>query len=164
MARNRLRLLLTLILVLSFGSLFSSSLRQLYYLLRLPFVWESSSSTAAISQEHDQFDITFAAYEANYSTADAGYPALIPPILHHIHLGSRPPRPEWLEARELCLKHHASWSTFIWNEESAEKLVREDFPHLYQMWKSYPYMIQRIDALRYMILQKHGGKSTTRAV
>ncbi|KAH1298414.1 hypothetical protein KXX11_006981 [Aspergillus fumigatus] len=157
MARNRIRLLLILLLALSIGGLFSSSLRQLYYLLRLPFVWKASSAASIISQEHDQFDVTFAAFEANYSTAELGRPALIPPILHHIHLGSRPPREEWLEARELCLKHHASWSTFVWNEESAEKLVREDFPHLYEMWKGYPYMSQRVDALRYMILHKHGG-------
>ncbi|RLL93556.1 hypothetical protein CFD26_101903 [Aspergillus turcosus] len=157
MARNRLRLLLTLLLALSFTALFSSSLQRLYFLLRLPFVWKTSSAAAVISQQHDQFDVTFAAFEANYSSADAGNRALIPPILHHIHLGSRPPLPEWLEAREHCLKHHASWSTRIWNEESAEKLVREEFPHLYSMWKGYPYMIQRVDALRYMILQKHGG-------
>ncbi|GAQ12126.1 mannosyl phosphorylinositol ceramide synthase CSH1 [Aspergillus lentulus] len=162
MARYRLRLLLTLLLVLLFGGLFSSSFQQLYYLLRLPFVWEASSAAAVISQEHDQFDVTFAAYEANYSSADAGPAPLIPPILHHIHLGSRPPRAEWLEARKLCLKHHTSWSTFIWNEDSAEKLVREEFPHLHDMWKSYPYMIQRVDALRYMILQKHGGEFTPR--
>ncbi|PKX90173.1 glycosyltransferase family 32 protein [Aspergillus novofumigatus IBT 16806] len=157
MARNRPRLLLTLLLVLSLAGLFSSSLQRLYYLLRLPFVWRASSAAAVITQEHDQFDVTFAAYEANYSTADAGNGSLIPPILHHIHLGSRLPRAEWLEARELCLKHHASWSAFIWTEERAETLVREEFTHLYSMWKSYPYMIQRVDALRYMILQKHGG-------
>ncbi|GFF23756.1 mannosyl phosphorylinositol ceramide synthase CSH1 [Aspergillus udagawae] len=157
MARNRLRLLLTILLALSLAGLFSSSLQRLYYLLRLPFVWKASSAAAVISHEHDQFDVTFAAYNANYSTAAAGQSPLIPPILHHIHVGSRPPRAEWLEARERCLKHHASWSTVVWTEESAEKLVREEFPHLYSMWKSYPYMIQRVDALRYMILQKHGG-------
>jgi mannosyltransferase OCH1-like enzyme len=155
-------LLLTILLALSLAGLFSSSLQRLYYLLRLPFVWKASSAAAVISHEHDQFDVTFAAYNANYSTAAAGQSPLIPPILHHIHVGSRPPRAEWLEARERCLKHHASWSTFVWTEESAEKLVREEFPHLYSMWKSYPYMIQRVDALRYMILQKHGGESAAR--
>ncbi|EAU36873.1 predicted protein [Aspergillus terreus NIH2624] len=155
MAR-RPQLLLSL-LAISLVGLFSSPLQQLYYLLRLPFIWKASSAAAVISDEHDQFDVTFVAYEANSSTADAGHPSLIPPIVHHIHLGSRPPRPEWLKARETCLEHHASWSSFIWNEESAEKLVREEFPHLYLMWKSYPYMIQRVDALRYMVLQKHGG-------
>lgn len=159
MAR-RPQLLLTL-LAISLVGLFSSPLQQLYYLLRLPFIWKASSAAAVISDEHDQFDVTFVAYEANSSTADAGHPSLIPPIVHHIHLGSRPPRPEWLKARETCLEHHASWSSFIWDEESAEKLVREEFPHLYLMWKSYPYMIQRVDALRYMVLQKHGGEWTT---
>ncbi|GFF97712.1 hypothetical protein IFM53868_09335 [Aspergillus udagawae] len=156
MARNRLALLLTL-LALSLTGLVSS-LPRLYYLVRLPFVWQASSAGSVISQEHDQFDVTFTAYEANYSSSDSGQRVLIPPILHHIHLGSRPPQRDWLVARELCLKHHASWSTFIWNDQSAEKLVREEYPHLYSTWKSYPYIIQRVDALRYMILQKHGGE------
>jgi hypothetical protein len=26
------------------------------------------------------------------------------------------------------------------------------------MWKSYPFMVQRVDALRYMALDKYGGR------
>ncbi|EAW13651.1 putative glycosyl transferase [Aspergillus clavatus NRRL 1] len=157
MARNRLRLLFTLLLALGVVALWSSPYEQLYYLLRMPVVWKSSTVDTVLSQQQDQFDLTFSSYPANYSTVDAGYTALIPPLLHHIHLGSRPPRQAWLDARRECLKYHESWNATVWTDENADALVRNDYPHLYTMWKSYPYPIQRVDALRYMILQKYGG-------
>ncbi|KKK21996.1 hypothetical protein P175DRAFT_0554903 [Aspergillus ochraceoroseus IBT 24754] len=158
MARTRLRVLWVCFLVFLGLNLYSlPALRSLYYLLRLPFVWNESTAAAVISQQHDHFDLTFAAYDANYSTSDAGLRPLIPSKLHHIHLGSNPPPAKWLAARAECLKHHKSWETFLWNDENAAHFVQDQFPHLYDMWNTYPFMVQRVDALRYMVLEKHGG-------
>lgn len=158
MARGRLRVFLVLLLLFILACLLASSVQRLYYLFRLPFVWRKSSAYATISQERDHFDLTFSSFPANYSTEDAGLRPLIPAKLHHIHLGPNPPAQEWLTARADCLKHHDSWETFLWNDTNAPQFVEEHYPHLYDMWKSYPFMVQRVDALRYMALDKYGGR------
>jgi mannosyltransferase OCH1-like enzyme len=157
MARGRLRVLPVLGLLLILAYLSASSVRRLYYLFRLPFVWAESSAQATISQQHDSFDLTFSSFPANYSTKDAGLRPLIPAKLHHINLGSNAPPSEWVTARADCLKHHDSWEVFLWNDTNAPHFVEKNYPHLYDMWKSYPFMVQRIDALRYMALEKYGG-------
>jgi mannosyltransferase OCH1-like enzyme len=157
MARGRLRVFLVLVSVLILAYLSAPSVQRLYYLFRLPLVWSKSSAQAIISQQHDHFDLVFSSFPDNYSTEDAGLHPLIPAKLHHIHLGSTPPPSEWLAARADCLKHHDSWEIFLWNDSNSAQFVEEHYPHLYDMWRSYPFLVQRVDALRYMTLGKHGG-------
>jgi Mannosyltransferase OCH1 and related enzymes len=157
MARGRLRVFLVLVFVLILACLSAPSVQRLYHLFRLPFIWPNSSAQAIISQQRDHFDVTFSSFPANYSTKDAGLRPLVPARLHHIHLGPSAPHTEWLAARADCLKHHDSWEAFFWNDSNAPQFVEENYPHLYDMWKSYPFMVQRVDALRYMALEKYGG-------
>ncbi|KAJ5452209.1 hypothetical protein N7445_000392 [Penicillium cf. griseofulvum] len=157
MSRGRLRVFLVLVLVLIFARLLAPSVQRLYHLFRLPFIWPNSSAEAIISQQRDHFDVSFSSFPANYSTEDAGLTPLIPARLHHIYLGPNPPHAEWLAARADCLKQHGLWESFLWNDSNAPQFVEENFSHLYDMWTSYPYMVQRVDALRYMVLQKYGG-------
>ncbi|KAL3457302.1 hypothetical protein BJX64DRAFT_295966 [Aspergillus heterothallicus] len=133
------------------------SLPTFYYVVQLPLVWKPLAAEALISAEHDNFDVTFAKFTSNYTLADSGVSSLIPTKLHHIHLGPRPPAPEWIAARAECLRYHDSWETFLWDDTNATQFVREFYPHLYEMWMSYSYVVQRVDALRYMILATHGG-------
>ncbi|KAB8277411.1 hypothetical protein BDV30DRAFT_192895 [Aspergillus minisclerotigenes] len=154
---TRVRLIAVGTLALILLWLSSSSLLRLYYLLRLPFVWKASSADAIISQQHDDFDVTFADYDANYSTYATGIRPYIPRRIHHIHLGASSPPKNWLDARAECLKHHEFWEAHLWTDENADSFVRDNYPHLYDMWTSYPFNVQRVDALRYMILQKYGG-------
>lgn len=157
MARGRLRLFLVLMILFILVCLSAPSVQRLYSLSLLPFTWSTSSAQAIISQQRDHFDVTFSSYPANYSTENAGLHSLIPAKLHHIHLGPNPLPSEWLAARADCLEQHDSWETFLWNDSNAPQFVRNNYPHLYDMWNSYPFMVQRVDALRYMVLEKHGG-------
>ncbi|KXG51267.1 uncharacterized protein PGRI_095280 [Penicillium griseofulvum] len=157
MARGRLRVFIVLVVVLIIACLSAPSIQRLYHLFRLPFVWPNSSAQAIISEQRDHFDVTFSSFPANYSTKDAGLRPLIPARLHHIHLGPSSPRTEWVAARADCLKQHDSWRAFLWDDNNAPQFVEENYPHLYDMWKNYPFMVQRVDALRYMVLEKYGG-------
>ncbi|EED13565.1 glycosyl transferase, putative [Talaromyces stipitatus ATCC 10500] len=129
----------------------------LFNLVALSSRWRQASVQSFISKDRDDFDVTFASYPVNQSTAGSGYQDLIPPILHHIHLGPHEPRPEWMGARDECIRYHPNWKAYIWDDDSAEKLVNEEFPHLSDMWKDYRYPVERVDALRYMVLQTYGG-------
>ncbi|PYH88510.1 hypothetical protein BO71DRAFT_403782 [Aspergillus ellipticus CBS 707.79] len=153
MAHARVRLLLLVTLTFVLTGLFYPLLCKLYLLLRLPFVWKASSVNAVISSHHDNFDLTFSAYDSNY-TVD---PALVPAILHHVHLGPDPPRAEWLTARDACLRQHPTWETYLWTDHNASRFVQNHYPHYLTMWESYPHLVQRVDALRYMILHVYGG-------
>ncbi|RAK94975.1 glycosyltransferase family 32 protein [Aspergillus ibericus CBS 121593] len=157
MAHTRLRLLLAVILVFILTCLLAPFLGNLYLLLRLPFVWKASSAAAIITPEHDGFDLSFAAYNRTYSTADAGLPTLIPARLHHVHLGPEPLRQEWQAARDACLAQHPNWEAFLWDDRNASHFVQNHYPHLLPTWESYPHLVQRVDALRYMILHTYGG-------
>ncbi|KAF7595981.1 hypothetical protein BBP40_004127 [Aspergillus hancockii] len=156
-AGSRTRVVLVITLAVTLLWLLSPYLQRLYYLLRLPFVWKSYSAETIISQEHDHFDLTFTDYDANYSTYATGIRPYVPRRLHHIHLGPSSPLSEWLDARAECLKHHEYWEAFLWTDDNADSFVRDNYPHLYAMWVSYPFLVQRVDALRYMVLQKYGG-------
>lgn len=125
-------------------------------LVLLPSRWQHAAADSLISSERDNFDLTFASYHGNQSSTSSDS-LLVPPILHHINLGPSKPRAEWMLARGECIRHHRDWETHIWDDEAAEKLVAEDFPHLSDMWHNYRYPVERVDALRYMVLQKHGG-------
>ncbi|KAJ5485447.1 hypothetical protein N7539_005435 [Penicillium diatomitis] len=157
MARGRLRLFLALVCVSVLVFLSAAHIQRLYQLLRMPFIWSGAAVDATISQQRDQFDLTFASYPANYSVRDDDHRALIPARIHHIHLGPNPPKPEWLAARSDCLKQHESWEFFLWNDENASQFVEANYPHLYEMWRNYPFVVQRVDALRYMTLKTYGG-------
>jgi len=127
-----------------------------FALAMLPLRWRSYSADSIISEARDNFDITFANYPANQSAHDDSLNP-IPPILHHIHLGNGSARPEWLAARADCLRYHENWEVYLWNDSNAGGFVQENYPHLKKMWDSYRYPVQRVDALRFMVLFKFGG-------
>ncbi|CAK7217685.1 hypothetical protein SBRCBS47491_003254 [Sporothrix bragantina] len=123
----------------------------------LPFAWSNDASTFVISPELDNFDITFADYNASQTTAGLGYTDRVPAVMHHVVLGSRPPLPAWGETRQSCLDFHEGWETHYWTDETAAQFVAEKFPEVKPTWDSYPFLIQKVDALRYMVLYEYGG-------
>lgn len=137
---------------------FRHSIQVVLSITTLPITWRLTSSDFFISQQRDDFDITFGNYSEHKQSSEPEYPDLIPRILHQISLGHRAPREGWMQARNACLAYHSDWETHLWTDENAAKLVEEKFPHLKDMWYGYKYPIQRIDALRYMVLFEYGGE------
>lgn len=135
-----------------------SLLYDAYTLAVLPLVWSHQSSQYLISAEHDNFDITFANYSKTQVSA-APYEDRVPPIIHHVSLGSgAESHSQWMEVRQTCLDIHPGWEAMLWTDDKANAFVAEHFPELQAMWESYRYPIQKIDSLRYMILYVHGGQ------
>jgi hypothetical protein len=142
-------------------------LRTTWTLLDMPFRWDQGGNPFMISPEPieqggDAFDITFASYDQMQPDAGAGFEDRIPAVMHHISLGSGKARDskngKWEHARQSCLDMHPGWKEYMWTDDNAEKFVAEKFPELMDMWMSYRYPIQKIDALRYMVLHEYGGK------
>ncbi|KAK3899523.1 glycosyltransferase [Staphylotrichum tortipilum] len=132
-------------------------LYESYTLVALPFFWKRHARSFYLSAAHDGFDVTFANYSATQTSA-APFPDLVPPVLHHISLGSgAATHSKWTEVRQSCLDAHPGWDAFLWTDETADALVAEHFPALRDMWMAYRFPIQKIDALRYMVLYHYGG-------
>jgi hypothetical protein len=134
-------------------------LYETWTLAALPLIWAHHAERFYISAERDGFDITFANYSIHQTSA-APFVDLVPPVLHHISLGSgAATHSKWAAVRQSCLDIHPDWEAFLWTDETANELVASHFPELYEMWTTYRYPIQKIDALRYMVLYKYGGRS-----
>ncbi|KAK3369432.1 glycosyltransferase family 32 protein [Lasiosphaeria ovina] len=126
-------------------------------LAALPFKWFTYSDRFLLSAEADGFDLTFANYSKHQVSA-APFEDRVPPVLHHISLGTgAAAHSRWMTVRQDCLDIHPGWEAFLWTDETANTFVRDHYPELKDMWESYPYPIQKIDALRYMVLYHYGG-------
>lgn len=136
---------------------FRTGIQSAWTIVNLPFVWNRHASDFLISKEHDDFDLTFANYSLSMDSSQPTYPDLVPPVLHHIALGHNKPHKEWVEARQACLEYHEGWEAHLWTDENASEFVLEHFPQFKHTWEKYKYPIQRIDALRYMVLYEYGG-------
>ncbi|KAG5956180.1 hypothetical protein E4U57_002823 [Claviceps arundinis] len=127
-------------------------------LAALRIFWHDNASQFILSQTSDDFDVTFANYSKNQISAEP-YQDLVPPILHHIALGDNEGRwkGRWGDAVQSCVDIHPGWESHIWTDENAGKFVAEKFPELKHLWDNYNYPVERIDALRYMLLYAYGG-------
>ncbi|KAG6006851.1 hypothetical protein E4U21_006658 [Claviceps maximensis] len=127
-------------------------------LAALRIFWHENASQFIISKTNDDFDVTFANYSKDQVSAEP-YQDLVPPILHHIALGDSGGRwkSRWGDAVQSCIDIHPGWESHIWTDENASKFVAEKFPELKDLWDNYHYPVERIDALRYMLLSAYGG-------
>lgn len=136
---------------------FSSSFKNAWVIARTPVTWNRNSSEFLVSKSRDGFDVTFSTYNLTIDTSLPDSPDLVPPVLHHIALGKCRLKSSWLDARESCLQYHPDWGLYLWTDENASRFVQEHFPHFKETWDNYKYPIQRVDALRYMVLYEYGG-------
>jgi len=63
----------------------------------------------------------------------------------------------WKEAQKSVIDMNPGWNYKLVNEQYADNIVKENFPDFYQTYISFPYTIQRIDAIRYCLLYLYGG-------
>jgi len=129
-------------------------------LIQGPFISRWWSDPIRLSNERDGFDITLSSYPAHPAVeVDRSLP--VPPIIHHIHLGSSSSRNETLAAcRESCLDMHPQYEFKLWTDKNAEEFVTREFPEILDTWHSYRHLIQKADSLRYMVLYTYGGESS----
>lgn len=62
-----------------------------------------------------------------------------------------------LNKQSRCQFLNPDYQIRMWYEEEADKLIRQEFPQYYPMWKEYSFPIQRVDALKYFLLYHFGG-------
>ena len=126
-------------------------------LATLNALWHRNAVDFVLSSK-DDFDVSFSNYSRHQLSASP-YPDVVPPILHHIALGDSSNRwkGRWGDAVQSCIDWHPGWEAHVWTDEKASAFVAHDYPELKHLWDNYRYPVERIDALRYMLLHAYGG-------
>lgn len=86
----------------------------------------------------------------------------IPKIIHQVWEGrTEPEMPIRLKILARTWKEkNSDWEYHLWNGEEMDELVETHFPEYLDMYKNFPYNVQRWDTIRYMILYIYGGVYT----
>jgi hypothetical protein len=140
---------------------FQGVLYPTWTLLSLPITWPVGASRFTISPEIDSFDLSFANYSTVQTNASEGYTDRVPAIFHHIalrHMDSTSSRATWEASRKNCIDLHPGWQEHLWTAENASDFVAEKFPSFKKTWDGYQLPIQRINALKYLVLYEYGGE------
>lgn len=81
---------------------------------------------------------------------------MIPAIIHQIWMTGDVPA-HLAPLAESWRKQHPSWEYRLWTDASLATFVKDSYPHVWDLYRRYPEMIQRVDAARYMLLHHFGG-------
>lgn len=80
----------------------------------------------------------------------------IPRIIHQTWKTEELP-PRWKEVREACQAMMSDYQYMLWTDASSRDFIEREYPWFLETFDSYPYNIQRADAIRYFVLHKYGG-------
>jgi len=85
-------------------------------------------------------------------------------IIHQVWMGTIPNKREAKKAYQKLKIYRDSWKIqnptwfhIEWDKPMCLALVKSFYPEHMEMFKTYPYEIQRCDSIRYMILHRFGG-------
>lgn len=81
---------------------------------------------------------------------------IIPRIIHRIYKDTDVPV-EWRAAFQSCHVVNPSYQHYFWTDKAAREFIASNFDWFLPTYDSYPYQIQRVDALRYFLLWHYGG-------
>lgn len=81
----------------------------------------------------------------------------IPKILHQTFKTNATLPINWEKAQKSCRALNPEFQYIFWTDESARQFIEKEYPLDLENYDSYSYNIQRVDAMRYCILQSFGG-------
>ncbi len=91
-----------------------------------------------------------------HSKMDSNTQRVFPKIIHQTWKTSRIPK-KWKISQKQWIKLHPTWEYRFWTDTDIENFIKEKHPEFLNTWNSYPYQIQKVDAVRYFILNDFGG-------
>jgi mannosyltransferase OCH1-like enzyme len=81
---------------------------------------------------------------------------MIPKILHQTWKDNNVPE-HLLSFVSSWKSNHPAWNYILWTDEMNRNFIADQYPEFLPQYDAYPANIQRVDAVRYFILQKMGG-------
>lgn len=81
---------------------------------------------------------------------------MIPRIIHQTWRDADLP-PAFARLAETWRALNPGWAWRLWTDADNRAFVAHDYPNLLALYDAYPFPIQRVDMVRYLILHRHGG-------
>lgn len=85
----------------------------------------------------------------------------IPKIIHRVWMvfdPTKPNMPEVYKKFDARLKElHPDWKIMEWNDENSLEFVKQHYPDFLPTYYSYTIPVQRLDAIRYLVVHHYGG-------
>ena len=82
----------------------------------------------------------------------------IPKIIHQTAPANKDKwHKDWFKCQESWKKHFPDFEYKMWTDEDNENLIKTDYPWFLDTYTKYENKINRIDIVRYFILDKYGG-------
>lgn len=81
----------------------------------------------------------------------------IPKIIHQTWKTDQVPEQWQSSVQKYRDLEEKGFKYMLWTDADNRNLIQQDFPWFLEQFDSYPYGIQRADAIRYFILYKYGG-------
>ena len=63
----------------------------------------------------------------------------------------------WKRSAKSCVTKNRDFAYCLWTHAELEAFVADEYPWLLSTYDDYPYLIQRCDVARYMLLYRYGG-------
>lgn len=104
----------------------------------------------------DSFPDALLNVELNPLDGKLDKPLLIPKIIHQTYKNYEIPE-TWQPGQQACVDLHPDYQYILWTDDMARDFIAEEYPWFLKTWDSYPYPIQRADAIRYFALAHYGG-------
>ncbi len=80
----------------------------------------------------------------------------IPKIIHQTWKNNNIPK-EWKKYQQTWKHHHPDWKYMFWTDNDNLNFIKKYYPWFLNIFNSYPYNIQRADAIRPFLLYHYGG-------
>ena len=80
----------------------------------------------------------------------------IPRLIHQTWKDERVPQ-RWQAFQASWRRHHPRWSYRLWTDEDCRELVARHAPWFLTIYDAYREPIMRVDAFRYLVMQRLGG-------
>ncbi|WP_268225682.1 glycosyltransferase family 32 protein [Sinomicrobium oceani] len=80
----------------------------------------------------------------------------VPKIIHQTWKSENYPK-HFLPFVKSWIKYHPEWEYRLWTDTMNRDFIKEKYPFFLEVFDSYPFNIQRVDAIRYFILYHYGG-------
>jgi mannosyltransferase OCH1-like enzyme len=90
------------------------------------------------------------------ATISKDRPSTIPKLIHQLWKTAALPA-HWEDLTRRWKELHPDWSYKLWTDDDCREFVRTVYPKFHPVYQAFPFEIQRIDAVRYLILHTYGG-------
>jgi len=96
------------------------------------------------------------AFSGDLNTRTEDTCSSIPTIIHQTWKTKEMPE-EYQLYQQSWRDNNPGWYLLVWSDADAEEFLETNFPGMLETFHSYPYSIERADAIRYFILLAYGG-------